>query len=758
MCFTVRVLFALFLLISIQVPATEMLDDEIRIRESAANFYQQISLRLDELQGNESRTQLHQFAAGQGLSRSGLFRKIQLAVRLNMEPGVNRNPAQPQNRELLTLLDKLAESPLEKATITMLLARLEGRNKIRYQEAITLYNHALIQSEELSGTQAKLLRYTLHDHLGSLHLLLQQYSLSQSHLEQLHQVADELNNDYLNAYAAFALGKHFNKRGMQTKALPFFTRAYQLTRPDQPQQLAMLNLSLAKVHRELAHWAEALKHAHDALHSFDKADNAPYSSHTMSVIASVYAKQGNWRKAIDHYLNAQQIDIRSGNRINQALNLHNLGEAYFKLGDYPNAIRYLSNANHFFQQRQMSHYLLYNEALLAEVYLADHQWQPARQHAKLSLHLAEEKGLIEEQLTALTLSATALLALDNKDNVIQQQQQIIALKTIPQRQAEDTEALKAELQRQQHSQTETKLRHQISSRDQHIMQQTQLLLCAAVILIILLLFLIYLLRSKAAMQQQIAQSKRQLSIDAATGLPNCHALFEQLSQQQAYQAPASLLLLELWPEMHADIMQEPANHHLMLQHYLHGITHQAQQDNPSLILSPFIIRPGLLALLGSAPLSIEQALHLLTPAAALLTPSSICAPAVGIIPLPLCGHANWRIEPQQQLDVARYALAGALSLSKPVSVGISSPSEPWEPDIDQANHQAQQPKSAQQATQKNGINIHAVKLTPLEFAPPGIFTAPLYFNLSKGITRGLIRISCNADKTAIRWPNGSPTN
>ncbi|MCL1037892.1 tetratricopeptide repeat protein [Shewanella submarina] len=690
----------LLLLVSLPSVAIDLINDEVRSRENPRLLYSEVNTNLHHLTGKESKAELSTLAMELGLSQAEMFHKLQLTLRLNMEPGVDVSDRHPDNDALLNLLDTYANSRYQQAVTLMLKGRLQGRNKIQYQKAIAFYTQAQDLARHEPGVQGLVLKYIIYDHLGSLNQLIRQYATALSHLKELQEVSIKLNNNYLRAHAEASLGGYYNKRSDQARALEHFTQALQLAnREPQPQLLAMMNFALAKVHRDMRHWKDALSHAHEAAKGFEFTGNYPYLSNTMTVIAMTYGEQENWHKAIDYYLNAHQIDVREGNRISQALNMHNLGEAYSKLADYANALTYLDSANQFFREKQLNHYLVYNEALLAQVNLDAGHVERALYHASESRSYAHAKKLLPEQIDAMMLQAAAYSAIGDKDKAFETQKAVIELKVLPGNKPQPAATEDGALSQQQ-------LKLALSNRDIKIDQltekqrlQSRIVIGGAVVLIMLLISLLYLHQSRRQLKQETAKLMNELKQDCNTDHPGSRALMEALALRDTH---ATLVLLELAEQVYPELAK---GQHLACAEYRHQLSAIEEISG----IRSFALTPGLMAVLVEGHSS-DKAL-----VAQLSERLQLPSLSAGIIPLPLLQTEEIVVEPEIQFETAQMALSAARSLpfdGSPRFVG----------------------------------------LYPLDFAPSVIFAHPLYLKLDKSIQRGLIRVSCSGDKTAIQWP------
>ncbi|QIR14041.1 tetratricopeptide repeat protein [Shewanella aestuarii] len=308
----------------------------------------------------------------------------------------------------------------------MLKGRIKARVSQEYQYAINQYNDALNKVSTDVSLAATLFKFTIHEHLSSLHGLILQPTPALTHLNRYREIAYQLRNDYFIASAELMLGRYYNRVSEQAKSLQHYTEAFRVSSRTRYSGLkAMAQLNLARTYRDLDQWDEALKHAHDAAISFQELGRGPYVSEAFVVIAMTYAAQEKWNKAIDHYLNAQQINEDLGNELAQALANHNIAEAYYNLNNPSAALTYINMANEIFRAKNVKHYLVANESLYAQILIKQQMWPQAIEHANQSLAIAREKGLIEQELESLKHLSTAYrnsgelnLALDVIDNII----------------------------------------------------------------------------------------------------------------------------------------------------------------------------------------------------------------------------------------------------------------------------------------------------------------------------------------------------
>lgn len=310
------ILLTLLMSVSWSVQSRDLESEEVELRETPQNMYDTLHKSLSFPIVFKNREQFEHVAQEQGYKPAEFMHLLQLLARLNMEPNVKSKVGVQDANAIIALLASIAESPYEQAFVAMLKGRYIGRTEQKYQEAITLYNEALSRINDSFDIEAMLLKHTIHEHLGGLHLVIRQDVPALMHFHTYRDIAYKLRNDYLIAAAESKLGHYYNKNQQLTKSLQHYSEAIRLSnRSNYPSMKTHLQLQLAKVYRDLKQWDEALKNAHEAADGFKKMGNDTYLSSCMTVIAMVYGEQGDWNKAIDYYLNAQQLDAKRGNYI-----------------------------------------------------------------------------------------------------------------------------------------------------------------------------------------------------------------------------------------------------------------------------------------------------------------------------------------------------------------------------------------------------------------------------------------------------------
>lgn len=440
----------LLISISVQTLAADLEIEEIELRETPQKMYDRLNQSISFPISFKNREQFERAAQEQGYSPDEFEHILQLLARLNLEPNVKTKVEFQDANSLIELLTSIAQTPLEQATVAMLKGRYIGRTEQKYQEAIAFYNQALSHINDSVDLGSMLLKHTIHEHLGLLHLVIRQDVPALMHFHTYRDIAYKLRNDYLIAAAESKLGHYYNKNQQLTKSLQHYSEAVRLSnRSNYPSMKTHLQLQLAKVYRDLKQWDEALKNAHEAAAGFKKLGNDTYLSSCMTVIAMVYGEQGDWNRAIDYYLNAQQLDAKRGNYIAQGLNFHNLGQAYSHLNDNVNALKYLLMANKIFTDKQSHHYLVYNELLIGEIAQSKQDWTLMMSHAEHALALASNLALLDEQKSALTQIALSAEKMQDQAKVISTQKRIIELNNTSKNTAKDPAVAASVLAEQQ---------------------------------------------------------------------------------------------------------------------------------------------------------------------------------------------------------------------------------------------------------------------------------------------------------------------
>ncbi|ESE42953.1 tetratricopeptide repeat protein [Shewanella decolorationis] len=696
----------LLMSISFQTRAADLEAEEIELRETPQKMYDRLNQSLSFPIAFKNREQFERAAQEQGYSSEEFEHILQLLARLNMEPNVKSKVGFQDANTLIELLASIAQTPFQQATVAMLKGRYIGRTEQKYQEAIAFYNEALTRINDSYDVESMLLKHTIHEHLGGLHLVIRQDVPALMHFHTYRDIAYKLRNDYLIAAAESKLGHYYNKNQQLTKSLQHYSEAIRLSnRSNYPSMKTHLQLQLAKVYRDLKQWDEALKNAHEAAAGFKKMGNDTYLSSCMTVIAMVYGEQGDWNRAIDYYLNAQQLDAKRGNYIAQGLNFHNLGQAYSHLNDETNALKYLLMANKVFVEKQSHHYLVYNELLIGEVAQSKADWPLMMSHSENALALATDLNLLDEQKSALTQIALAAEKMQDQTKVISTQKRIIALNQTAKNTANDPAVASSVLAEQQLKLELSMLQSKLNDAVETTKNTNKLLAFSGLIATILLVgIVILLIQRRKNSRQNEALVKLSLQ-EPFTSHQGYAALLKDLAPNPVNSPTTALALIEFGEHVSTDL-----NHG---QYFANAITQQLTQHIGDCLLMPvYVIRQGLFAVRFTEVIEPPQMLQTLR---RYLDGKDINFNFnIGFINLPLLAKAEIKIDPKLLFETVQMALAGARSLPCDAS--------------------------------------HYVSLRALDFVPPTLFANPLFLHLEKGIERGLIRVETNVAKEDIVWP------
>lgn len=696
----------LLMSISFQTKAADLEAEEIELRETPQKMYDRLNQSLSFPIAFKTREQFERAAQEQGYSSDEFEHILQLLARLNMEPNVKSKVGFQDANTLIELLASIAQTPFEQATVAMLKGRYIGRTEQKYQEAIAFYNEALTRINDSYDVESMLLKHTIHEHLGGLHLVIRQDVPALMHFHTYRDIAYKLRNDYLIAAAESKLGHYYNKNQQLTKSLQHYSEAIRLSnRSNYPSMKTHLQLQLAKVYRDLKQWDEALKNAHEAAAGFKKLGNDTYLSSCMTVIAMVYGEQGDWNRAIDYYLNAQQLDAKRGNYIAQGLNFHNLGQAYSHLDDEANALKYLLMANQIFVEKQSHHYLVYNELLIGEIAQAKEDWPLMMSHAENALALATDLKLQDEQKSALTQIALSAEKLNDQAKVISTQKRIIELSQASENTAQDSSVSSSVLAEQQLKLELSMLQGKLNDAIETTKNTNKLLALSGLIATLLLVGIVILLNQRRKTRRQNAALLAVSLQEPFTQHQGYAALLKDLAQPPANTPTTALALIEFGEQVCTDL-----NHG---QYFANAITQQLTHHiGNSLLMPVYVIRQGLFAVRFTEAVEPQQVLHTLR---RYLDGKGLSHSFnLGLINLPLLAKAEIKIAPKLLFETVQMALAGARSLPNDTS--------------------------------------HYVCLRALDFVPPTLFANPLFLHLEKGIERGLIRVDTDAPKEQIAWP------
>jgi tetratricopeptide (TPR) repeat protein len=709
--FTMRLILGLLTLLpfwmAVAAPAHDFIREEVEFRESPQTLFDRLEPQLPLPLSFDTAADFSQLAEESGYEADFLLHRLQLLAKLYLEPAVQHAQQEHKAEDLIVRLEQIASHPYDQAMVALLRGRFIGRYKLDYPRAIERYQQALRLVDEADNVNARLLKLLIHDHLGTLNLLIRQNDAALTHVTQFHAQAKLLDDHYLLAAAETALGFYHNRAAQSGAALTHYVEAFRLINlTDYPLAKTKLQLQLAQAYRDLGQWDEALRYAKGAAEGFQKLQQDPYLSKSMTVIAMVHAKKNEWNQAIDFYLNAQQIDERRGSIISQALNFHNLGEAYFKLGDHANALSYLQRANRIFRDKNSKHYLVYNELLLADVLLSTQDWQSLTDHASAALAWASELELTDEQIQALTLQATAykhlgklVQALDVQDRIIE----LTAQKSPTPPQDEEP----AVLERKKLALELSELKNRFDSLQQTLQTWQLSTVLGGLLLLALVIIVVHQWRARWRLTDKLKRLAKRTRRDPLTGHQGFPALLDALDKEiQAQEtAPRTLALLSLCGQENADLQLGLRDHkdHARL---------QIEAIERTLDTQVYAIRPGVLALLLTPSKSAQDLFDAIQ--AILERMGEQSSLRMGLTALPLLPQPEIRLAREIYFEVLQLALAAAQSLP--------------------------------------GDGGYYVSLKALDFTPVTVFNAPVFDNLTRNIARGMIRVETNGDKNDLLWP------
>lgn len=698
----VTILASILIFICFSAQSSALIEEEVELREFSQSMYDRLINSVSFPITFNNRSEFEQIAKNQGYSSSEFEHLLQLIARLDMEPNIKSAANSPDAKSIISLLERIPQSMNEFTMLAILKGRNRGRIDQEYKQAIEFYNEALTRINDSYDIEALLLKYTIYEHLGGLHLLLRQDVAALMNFQNHRDIAYKLRNDYLIASAEAKLGHYYSKNKQLTKSLQHYSEAIRLSnRANYPSMKTHLQLQLAKVYRDLKQWDDALSNAHEAAEGFKKLGNDTYLSSCMTVIAMVYGELNEWNRAIDFYLNAQQLDAKSGNYIAQGLNFHNLGQAYFNIKDNQSALKYLLMANEIFTEKQSKHYLVYNELLISEIGESNYNWPLMMEHADKALLLAQKLALPSEQKTALTYIATAAQHMQNLEKTISTQAEIIALEQQTQlAQTPETQnslaeqQLKLELNMLQGKLTDTL----VANRDR--VTWLAIFIFISLLLSATLVWLFFQRKNLQQKNQQLEQLSQKSPFVKQLGYG---ALLNDLSTNTSKES--SLVLLAFSAHLQTDLEYGQYFSNTCTQFFASMLTHAFGQPT-------YVIRQGVFAVRLTEPMEPSNIVKQVQQT--LAQHNSAQQFTLGQINLPLLTKSDVNIAPKLLFEAAQMALACARSLDM---------------------------------TQN-----HYVLLKALDFVPPSLFSNPLFLQLEKGIERGLIRLETSGNKEQIQWP------
>tara|TARA_R110000851_G_scaffold44082_1_gene108531 strand:+ start:12161 stop:14317 length:2157 start_codon:yes stop_codon:yes gene_type:complete len=713
-CFTLVILCSI--LFSSAVCARDIEQQEILFKENPQKLYTKL-IRATEFPLKFSNKAEFEQAAGElSYQPNELHRDLELLARLNLEAKLN-SPTKYQDAELLiTQLDAIASTTLEKALMVMLKARIKGRKNQEYNQVLVEYNDALNMVNTDVSLESTLFKLTLHDQLSMLHSLLLQPTPALSHLNRYRQIAYQLHNNYLISDAETQFGRYYNLNGDQAKSLQHYSEAFRLANNlDYPGIKAHTQLNLARTYRDLEQWDDALKYAHNAAEILQAIGQDVYLAETMTVIAMIYAGQDQWNKTIDYYLNVQQVNERMGNEIAIGLTYHNLGEAYFKLNNSQAALNVMQRANDIFRARKIEHYLVYNELLFAQICTSEGMWPEAIEHASKAIELAKKKHLTEVQTEALGYLSTAYRKTNNLNAALETVDVIVELINKSQEKEQQTNDF-PEL-------TEQKLKFELGLLSSKLEQQTAknkynqfIILGLIIVFSITLILMVFFYRKFQHRNILYHNAQRLNTIDPITQAQGYRAFIQRINTLK-HQEPKALALVNIYELNNIDTQLGHTESVVLMQHF-------NSQFSKHLDTEVFIIRPGLIGCYFDKQYDVKIILNAVIKSLKQLQTTQFTIPnfarksteqyaSIGHISLPLLDNPDVNISAELQFEALQYALAAAMEITE-------------------------QPAY--------------ISLRPLNFAPAAIFMRPLYLNLTQALNRGIIRAESNRNTQEINWP------
>ncbi|UJF21259.1 tetratricopeptide repeat protein [Shewanella sp. OMA3-2] len=704
------------IIFSVSANAEDLELQEITFRETPQELYLELksSTKFPLVFSNKSQFDL--IAKNLDLSPDDLIQKLILLTRLNLESNVNSDT---KNDDALTLINQLkivASTQLDRAVIIMLDGRLNARKTQDYNYAITQYNDALNKISSDLSLQATLCRFSIHEHLSGLYQMVLQPSANLTHLNRYREIAYQLRNDYFIALAELELGRYYNRRNEPAKSLQYYTEAFRVgNRINYPGIKAHAQLNLARTYRDLEQWDEALKHAHDATTSFQTFDQGSYTAEALTVIAMIYAAQKEWNKAIDYYLNALQVNERLDNEIGQGLNNHNIAEAYLNLNNGPAALSAIMRANSIFTAKNITHYLVYNEALYTEILIKQAMWPEAIEHAKKSLALATEKNLTDQKLEALKYLSIAYRKVGDLNAAIEVVDEIIELSNIintVEQDNSDNSGLTEQKLKFDLSLLQTKVNEQKTALNDNQLI-TILLLCCAILIVIVLLVTIS--RSQKIIRAQ-REYKQQYLLEPISQLNGFRACIQRLQNDTSSEI-STFALLKIEALTHSDTQMGLTESAKIIQAFINELSQLLTADI-------YVIKPGQFACCFNHTINPQDLLSTIEDYVAKTRLFNPVIPSfnrekrlsriyIGHIHMPLLANPDVSVSAELHFETAQYAIAAAMTQAQNTYVSIKT----------------------------------------LNFAPATIFSKPLYLNLTQALKRGIIKADSNQIITEESWPS-----
>ncbi|WP_298768622.1 lipopolysaccharide assembly protein LapB [uncultured Shewanella sp.] len=696
------------LMLSFSVKSEDEFINEVKLRETPHLALQDILARLPNKYTFDEQVEFSQLVRASRLSSAEFKHQLMQLARIylltDIDIDISVNERYQLAKNIITALEKTIETPLEKGMLLMLKGRYLKQTAQDYIAAIDLYKQALDHIGLQSSQQALLLKYILYEGLGIMYRMVKQSALSLSYLNQCKAIAFSIKNKYLIVKSEIYLGRYHQTKEELKESLEHFTQAIKLSEHiKMPALRAELYMQVAHVYKSLRQWDDALKYTQEASFIYTKIKKEHKIIAAIRFMAMIYAEKGQWNYAIDYHLTALQSDIHLGNYIGQAIDYHNLGEAYFRIKDYEAAYSYLKKADVIFSKKKASHYLVYNDLLLADISLVLKQFTMAKTYAISAFDNAEQLNLLNEKKQALQLQITIYKQLKQFAKALFALENWLQLGSEVEKNAKNQRHANAMLAQEKLQSILLNANHQHNS-DMSLQTRYQLILMALLGLITFI-FIAYigLWRNRHHLRCMLTEQSTFIDTDPIANLPGYSAFISTLSKSNLNQA-CSIILCSLTDQLNADLsLGFQANRDLhQTQHHAISHTFNAQV---------FYIRSGIFALYipqHTNTTDFMQEFRTFLNQHHWQTHFHI-----GLLNLPLHADPAIKIDLETHFAAAQMMLSGAMSLGEQEDFYVT--------------------------------------MTTLDFAPASIFTPPIYQQLTRNIDRGLVKIETNGNKNHIIW-------
>jgi CHAT domain-containing protein/Flp pilus assembly protein TadD len=220
---------------------------------------------------------------------------------------------------------------------------LELYNQGKYQEALKLFEQALVISREISdkANEAKYL-----NNIGAIYKSLGMYQKALDYYQQALVITKIIGNKLEEGRYLNNIGEVYRSLGQYEKALDYYQQAFAITKQfgDKNGEGGTYLNNIGAIYRNQGKYQKALDYYQQALAIAKQVGNKDGEGASLNNIGEIYDSLGQYQKALDYYQQALSIAKQIGDKVGESTYINNIGEVYRSLGQYSKALNYYQQA------------------------------------------------------------------------------------------------------------------------------------------------------------------------------------------------------------------------------------------------------------------------------------------------------------------------------------------------------------------------------------------------------------------------------